>query len=313
LQKKIEMKKISIITPIYNESKNIVDCCDSVKKFFYNKKNYDYEHILIDNCSTDDGLKKIKIILEEDKKIKLIINAKNYGIMPSLFNALKFTSGDAVLTCYACDMQDPIEFLEKFIRKWEEGYEVVYAIRKKRNENYLLTSIKLIYYKLYNLLSYGVKKDNFVSVFQFVDKSIVEKLVRFETSYPHIPSMINSLTSNSVGVETEWIQRTKELSKNNFFALVKEALITLIQFTTFLPMIAFIAVIFIVFSLLSLLLLGIFTNIAHDLFLRLLLIAAIFSFVLLFILIFFLFIKIYYLTMDIRKDHIVLVKKTYNL
>lgn len=307
------MKKISIITPIYNESQNIVECCNTVKNFFYNKKNYDYEHILVDNCSTDDGLEKIKKNLEEDKKIKLIINAKNYGIMPSLFNALKFTSGDAVLTCYACDMQDPIEFLKKFIKQWEEGHKVVYAIRKKRQENYLLTFVKLIYYNIYNFLSNGVQKNNFVSVFQFIDKSVVEKLIRFETSYPHIASMINLVTSNSVGVETEWIPRVKGSSKNNFFALAKEALITLIQFTTFLPTMAFIVLIFVAFSFLSLLIVGVFTNISHDLFLTLSIITVAFSFVLLFILIFLLSIKIYYLVMDVRKDNIVLVKKTYNL
>jgi polyisoprenyl-phosphate glycosyltransferase len=307
------MKKISVITPIYNESQNILECCDSVRNFFHNKKEYDYEHILVDNCSIDDGLEKVKKILKEDKKIKLIINAKNYGIMPSLFNALKFTSGDGVLTCYACDMQDPIEFLEKFIKKWEEGYDVVYAIRKKRNENYLLTFIKLIYYELYSFLSNGVKTENFVSVFQFIDKSILEKLISFKTSYPHIASMISSVSSNSVGVETTWVERKKGLSKNNFFALAKEALITLIQFTTFLPTISFLALIFFIFVSFSLLLLRVFTNMGHDLFLTLLLIEIVFIFVILFMLIFFLSIKIYYLTKDIRKDNVVLVKETYNL
>ena len=307
------MKKISVVTPIYNESRNILECCDSVRNFFHNKKEYDYEHILVDNCSIDDGLKKIKKILKEDKKIKLIINAKNYGIMPSLFNALKFTSGDGVLTCYACDMQDPIEFLEKFIKKWQEGYDVVYAIRKKRNENYLLTLIKLIYYKLYNFLSYGVKTANFVSVFQFIDKSIVEKLISIETSYPHIASMINSVSSNSVGVETIWVKRKKGLAKNNFFALVKEALITLIMFTTFLPTISFISLIFVVLVSFSLIFWGVFNNMEYDFFLTLLLIKTVVFFVILFLLIFFLSIKIYYLSKDIRKDNVVLVKETYNL
>lgn len=306
------MKKISIVTPIYNESQNVIECCDSVRNFFHNKKEYDYEHILVDNCSIDDGLEKIKKILKEDQKIKLIINAKNYGIMSSLFNALKFTSGDGVLTCYSCDMQDPIEFLEKFLQKWEEGYDVVYAIRKKRDENYLFTFIKLIYYEIYNFLSNGVKVENFVSVFQFIDKRIVEKLISLKTSYPHIASMISLVSSNSVGVETVWIKRKKDFSKNNFFALVKEATITLIQFTTFLPVISFIALIFFIFVSLSLLLLGVFTNMRHDLFLSLLLIEIVFIFVILLTLVFFLSIKIYYLDRDIRKDSNVLVKKTYN-
>jgi polyisoprenyl-phosphate glycosyltransferase len=306
------MKTISIITPIYNESENIIDCCESVKNFFLNKE-YNYEHILVDNSSNDDGLSKIKELLKKDKKIKLIVNAKNYGIMPSLFNALKFTSGDAVLTCYACDMQDPIEFLDAFIKKWEEGFEVVYAIRKKRHENYLLSFIKLTYYKIYNSLSYGIKKDNFVNVFQLIDKNIVEKLRRFETSYPHVASMINSVTGNSVGVETTWVKRSKGQAKNNFFALLQEAVITLTQFTIFLPVIALGTLIFTTLSSVLLFIIKIFTNIGHDLFITLAISLIMFNFLLLFITILVLSIKIYYLSKDIKKDNVVLVKETYNL
>jgi len=312
LKKNKLLKKISIITPIYNEDENIIDCCKSVKSFFLNK-NYDYEHILVDNSSTDNSLKISKELVSKDKKIKLIINAKNYGIMPSLFSALKYASGDAILTCYACDMQDPIEFLETFIKKWEEGYEVVYAVRKKRDENYLLGFIKLTYYKIYNYLSYGIKKDNFVNVFQLIDKSIAEKLNRFETSYPHVASMINSVTGNSIGVETNWLKRKKGIAKNNFFALSKEALITLTQFTTFLPMISLLSLV--VVSILSCVLMTFkfLTNISHDLFITFMLSLIMLSFMLLLLILLVLSIKIYYISRDIKKDNAVLVKETYNL
>lgn len=306
------MKTISIITPIYNESENILDCCESVKKFFLGKE-YDYEHILVDNSSTDNGLLKIKDLLKKDKKIKLIVNAKNYGIMPSLFNALKFSSGDAVLTCYACDMQDPIEFLELFLKKWEEGFDVVYAIRKKRQENYLLSFIKLIYYKIYNFLSYGIKKDNFVNVFQLIDKKIVEKLSRYETSYPHVASMINAVTGNSVGVETTWVKRSKGFAKNNFFALLQEAVITLTQFTIFLPVIALFTLTFATLSFVMLFMIKIFAIIGHDLFITLAISLIMLNFILLFVTMLVLSIKIYYLSKDIKKDNVVLVKETYNL
>ena len=306
------MKKISVITPVYNESENIIECSESVKEFF-NKLDYDYEHIFVDNSSTDDSAKKIKNLCEVDQKIKLIVNAKNYGIMPSLFSALKFSSGDAVLTCYACDMQDPIKYLKEFIKKWEEGYQVVYAIRKKRDENFILKLIKLFYYKTYNFLSYGIKKDNFVNVFQLIDKSIAKKLNRFETSYPHVASMINSVTSNSIGVETNWLRRAKGKAKNNFFALLQEALITLTQFTIFLPMLTLAILLFATFSSALLFFLKLFTNINQDLIITMSLSLIMINFLLLFFTLLILSVKIYYLSKDIKKDNAVLIKETYNL
>jgi len=306
------MKKISIVTPVYNESENIVDCCSAVKKFFENK-NYQYEHILADNCSTDNSVEVAKDIISKDKNIKLVVNARNYGIMPSLFNALKYTSGDAVLTCYACDMQDPIEFLDTFIKKWESGYDVVYAVREKREENYFLSKIKLAYYKIYNFLSYGVKKDNFVNVFQLVDKNVIDKLKRFETSYPHVASMINSVTSNSTGVQTQWVKRNKGKAKNNFLSLLLEAIITLTQFTIFLPVVSLIVLIFSLISFGFILSLNLFTNINFNVLQAIFNSTLLMNFILLFFLILILSIKIYYLSKDLKKDNLVLVKETYNI
>lgn len=307
------MKKISVITPIYNEYENISDCCTSVKKFFEKEKKYEYEHILADNCSNDNSLELAKSLAKKDKNIKLIVNAKNYGIMPSLFNALKYTSGDAVLTCYACDMQDPIEYLDSFIKKWQEGYDVVYAIRETRDENYILKNVKLIYYKIYNYLSYGVKKDNFVNVFQLIDKNIVKKLNRFETSYPHVASMINSVSSNSTGVKTEWIKRHKGHAKNNIIALLIEAFITLTQFTIFLPVVAVCVLTLSIISFAVLFLVFFIFNIEHLTFQTLFYITLSFNFVFYCFFGLILSIKIYYLSKDIKKDNIVLVKETYNL
>ena len=107
-----------------------------------------------------------------------------------------------------------ISILNDFIKKWENGYDTVYAIRKKREELLLLKLIKLFYYKIYNLLSYGIKKDNFVNVFQLIDKKVKEKIIESDAPYPHIASLININSSNSVGVETFWKKRKYGKAKN---------------------------------------------------------------------------------------------------
>ena len=89
------MKKISIITPTYNEEDNIEDCYNSVKEFFNSYNNeFEYEHIFVDNSSTDSTMLKIKNLTEKDKRIKIIINQQNYGILPSIFNALNYCKSD---------------------------------------------------------------------------------------------------------------------------------------------------------------------------------------------------------------------------
>ena len=125
--------------------------------------------------------------------------------------------------------------------------------------------------------------------------------------------MINSVTGNSVGVETTWVKRSKGQAKNNFFALLQEAVITLTQFTIFLPVIALGTLIFTTLSSVLLFIIKIFTNIGHDLFITLAISLIMFNFLLLFITILVLSIKIYYLSKDIKKDNVVLVKETYNL
>ena len=143
------MKKISIISPCYNEEENITYCCNSIKELFNNKlKDYDYEHIICDNNSNDYSLKILKKIASNDNKIKILVNAKNYGSVKSTFNGLKNSSGDAVVMFFPVDMQDPIELLPEFINKWEEGYDFVAGCRKEREEFILMRAVRKLFYKI---------------------------------------------------------------------------------------------------------------------------------------------------------------------
>ena len=112
------MKKISIVTPTYNEEENIELLCKKIANEF-SKMNYDYEHIIIDNCSTDNTVSILRNICKNDKNVKVILNNKNYGHITSPFYAMLQSSGDATILINA-DFQDPIELIPKLIKKWEE-------------------------------------------------------------------------------------------------------------------------------------------------------------------------------------------------
>ena len=117
-------KKISIVTPCYNEEFNVEPLYEKVKIEMAKLSNYTYEHIFIDNYSTDNTLVKLKSIASVDKNVKIIVNARNFGHIKSPYYGMLQADGDVVISLVS-DLQDPPELIPDFIKKWEEGYKIV--------------------------------------------------------------------------------------------------------------------------------------------------------------------------------------------
>ena len=100
--------------------------------------NVVYEHILIDNSSTDKTVNIIKRNCDRNKNIKLLINSRNVGASKSIFLALKECNGQGVIPMFAADLQDPIEIIQDFYLEWKKGFLVVFGVRDDRSENFLL-------------------------------------------------------------------------------------------------------------------------------------------------------------------------------
>jgi len=126
-------KKISIITPCFNESENINELSSRISVVM-EKLPYKYEHIYIDNASTDDTVSKIKLITQHDARVKLIVNSRNFGHIRSPYYAVLQSTGDACILI-ASDLQDPPELIPEFIKKWEEGYKTVLAVKPESEES----------------------------------------------------------------------------------------------------------------------------------------------------------------------------------
>ena len=133
------MTKISIVTPTFNEELNIEILCTAIKKEMQ-KLNLDYEHIIIDNSSTDNTIKILKEICSNDKKVKVIINSKNYGHIKSPFHGILQSTGDACLLM-ASDFQDPVELIPQYIKKWQDGSKIVLGKKITSKENSLMFNI----------------------------------------------------------------------------------------------------------------------------------------------------------------------------
>lgn len=222
---------ISVITPTYNESANVEECHRVVRRIFEEElPGYDFEHIFADNASKDGTQQILRRMATEDPRVKVILNARNFGPFRSNFNALRYAKGDAVLVQLAADLQDPPELLPQFVAKWREGAKVVYGIRAKRQESFVLRSIRKIYYRLVaKLADITIPVD--AGEFQLVDRRIIDELLKIDDYYPYIRGMIADLGFESVGIPFEWRRRERGVSGNNLYRLIDQGLNGFVSFT----------------------------------------------------------------------------------
>lgn len=224
------MKKlISIVTPCFNEEDNVEICAATVCDLFTKElPGYDFEHIFCDNASTDGTAALLLQMALRDRRIKVILNARNFGPFASLFNGVLATRGDATLCFLAADLQDPPELIPEFVREWENGTEVCYGIRVQREENPLMVAVRRAYYGLVSRWSNLNVKPN-VGEFQLVDRKVVTALRQFDDYYPYVRGMIAACGFRSKGFEHTWRRRVRGKSKTSLLLLIDQGLNGLIS------------------------------------------------------------------------------------
>ena len=210
------MTKISIITPTFNEAQNIKKLCLDIKSEM-EKINIDYEHIVIDNASTDKTIDILKEICTEDKNVKVIINTKNYGHIKSPFYGLLQSTGDASILM-ASDFQDPVNLISQYIEKWKNGSKIVLGEKITSEENNLIFSIRKFFYNFLNRISETELTINTTGSGIF-DKSVIEKLKKINDPYPYFRGLISELGEKIVTIKFNQPKRKFGKTKNNFFTL----------------------------------------------------------------------------------------------
>ncbi len=229
------MKRITVCTPCYNEQGNVQRCYEEVRRIFDEQlPGYEREHIFSDNCSTDGTVQLLRDIAAKDTNVKLILNASNFGIIRSSINGIFSSSGDAVFMFVPADLQDPPELMPQFVKKWEEGFDVVYGVKESRDESKIMTAVRKIYYRMLSSLSTLVLPMN-LSDFQLLDKKIIEAMRQFEDAYPFVRAMPFRCSSKTIGIPYRWRARRSGLSKNRLVNLIDQGLNGIIS-TTHVPM-----------------------------------------------------------------------------
>ncbi|MDR1739237.1 MAG: glycosyltransferase family 2 protein [Bacteroidales bacterium] len=217
------MKKISILTACYNEEENIEILYKEVKKQMDMLTNYEYEHVFIDNASTDRTVEILKNIAAQDRNVKIIVNARNFGHIRSPFHGIKQCYGDCVISIVA-DLQDPPEMLPVLIKKWEEGYKIVVGVKNKSKENPLMYGFRKLFYGMLSKASESEQIKNFTG-FGLYDKKFIDVIREIDDPYPYFRGLIGELGFDVAQVNYTQPKRKHGKTKNNFYTLYDMAML----------------------------------------------------------------------------------------
>ena len=224
------MKKISILVPCYNEEENVAPLSKAVVEMMERDlPAYDYELVFIDNCSKDKTRDLLTLLCSQNKRIKAIFNAKNFGQFNSPFYGMCQTTGDCTI-CLAADFQDPVEMIPKYVREWENGYKIVIGIKTSSQENKFMYWLRTCYYKTIKKLSDVEQIEHFTGSGLY-DREFIEILRRLDDPTPFLRGIVAELGYKRKEIPYEQPKRRAGKTHNNFYRLYDAAMLSVTSYT----------------------------------------------------------------------------------
>lgn len=210
----------SIITPVYNEEKILPELYRRINGIM-EKVGATYEVILVDDGSKDKSLEIMKGLYQMDHRVKVISFSRNFGQQTAITAGINFAQGEAAIILDA-DLQDPPELIGKMIEKWKEGYEVIYAVRKRRKENLFKRTAYTLFYRLLKRLSpIDIPLD--AGDFSLIDRKVIKCLNSLHEKNRFVRGIRSWVGFKQIGLEYERDQRYSGEPKYTFSKLLKLA------------------------------------------------------------------------------------------
>ena len=224
------MKKISVLIPCYNEEENVIPLSKAIiEQFEKYLSGYDYEIVFIDNDSKDATRAKIAALCAENKRIKAIFNAKNFGQFNSPYYGMCQTTGDCTILMCA-DFQDPVDLIPKLVKEWENGYKIVSAIKTTSKENPFIRFLRTCYYKIIKKMSDVEQIEHFTGTGLY-DKSFIDVLRNLDDPTPFLRGIVAELGFKRKDVPYEQQQRRAGKTSNNWYKLYDAAMLSFTSYT----------------------------------------------------------------------------------
>ena len=213
-------KKVSIVIPVYNEE-GILECLyERISKVSEGRKE-SFEFIFVNDGSTDGSLNKLLQLRKQDKRVKIIDFTRNFGHHSAIFAGCNIADGDAVVLMDA-DMEDLPEDIPLFLEKWEEGYQVVYAVRKSRKVSFRMALFFYLFHKLNSIIS-NVPMEA-AGIFCLMDRKVVEKMKLIREHNLYVPGLRSWIGFNQIGVAVNRGARYDSKSRVGLWKLYKLAI-----------------------------------------------------------------------------------------
>jgi glycosyltransferase involved in cell wall biosynthesis len=217
------MRKVCIVTPCFNEIGNIRELYTRIRATTAQIPQYEFEILFIDNRSMDGTVEALRQLAAIDPKVKVILNARNFGHIRSPHHALLQASGDAVIGI-ASDLQDPPEMIPEMIRRWEAGSLMVLGMKTSSDESRVMYWVRTRYYRLIKRLS-EMETLEHVTGFGLYDRKVIEIMRAFDDAYPYSRGMISEIGLPYATLEYHQPTRSHGFTKNNFYTLYDMAML----------------------------------------------------------------------------------------
>lgn len=220
---------ISFIVPMFNEELCISELYSRILKVC-RKLKVKFELICVDDGSTDTTLSILKKLRKKDLRVKIISFARNFGHQIAVTAGLRYGSGNCAVVMDA-DLQDPPEVVPKMIKKWGQGYKVVYGVRKSRGETWLKRTCYKLFYRLLLKISSFKNIPLDAGDFCLMDKQVVQEMRRLNERKPFVRALRTWIGFKQTGIEYLRPTRLAGQSKYNFIKLFRLASDGLLSFS----------------------------------------------------------------------------------
>jgi glycosyltransferase involved in cell wall biosynthesis len=215
---------LTILTPCFNEAGNVREVYRRVCLAMQALPSYEYDHLFIDNASTDGTVDVLRLLAAEDRRVKVIVNTRNFGHIRSPYHGLMEARGEAVMTCVS-DLQDPPELIPEFVRKWEAGFKIVVGVKQGTKDTWVMSRTRKFYYWLVGRLSSDVELVHNFTGFGLYDRELLEHLRATDEQYPYFRGLVSDFGYQRAEIPYEQPPRTSGRTKNDFFTLYDVAML----------------------------------------------------------------------------------------
>ena len=205
--------KISAVIACYKDAQAIPFMYERLVKTFY-KISVDYEIIFVNDASPDNTSEVLQVLAQRDKHIIGIEHSRNFGSQSAFMSGMEISTGDVVVLLDG-DLQDPPELIEEFYSKWNEGNDVVYGRRVKREGNRMLIKLYKVFYRIFRNLSY-VPMPLDAGDFSMMDRRVVEELIKLPETDQFLRGLRAWVGFKQVGVPYTRPERMFGITTNNW-------------------------------------------------------------------------------------------------